>query len=79
MWFNMKVCVYVGVCVLQILTSLRSIRLDEDYRKVENLSEKLENLKQRFGLGSVERLVHSAHLEMEQVGCSSLSAAAAVK
>ncbi|XP_027875640.1 protein Niban-like [Xiphophorus couchianus] len=53
--------------IQKILTSLRSIRLDEDYRKVENLSEKLENLKQRFGLGSVERLVHSAHLEMEQL------------
>ncbi|XP_043990072.1 protein Niban 1-like [Gambusia affinis] len=53
--------------IQKILTSLRSIRLDEDYRKVKNLSEKLENLKQRFGLGSVERLVHSAHLEMEQL------------
>ncbi|XP_007565182.1 protein Niban [Poecilia formosa] len=49
------------------LTSLHSISLDENYTKVENLSEKLENLKQRFGLGSVERLVHSAHLEMEQL------------
>ncbi|KAM4556778.1 protein Niban 1-like [Fundulus diaphanus] len=49
------------------LTSLRSVSLEENYRKVENLSEKLENLKQRFGLSSVDRLVHSANLEMEQL------------
>ncbi|KAM4727895.1 protein Niban 1-like [Anableps anableps] len=49
------------------LTSLRSVSLDENYRTVENLSEKLENLKQRFGLSSAERLVHSANLEMEQL------------
>lgn len=49
------------------LTSLRSISLEENYRKVENLSEKLENLKQRFGLRSVERLCHFANLEMEQL------------
>uniref|UniRef100_A0A3Q2NP75 Protein Niban n=1 Tax=Fundulus heteroclitus TaxID=8078 RepID=A0A3Q2NP75_FUNHE len=49
------------------LTSLRSVSLEESYRKVENLSEKLENLKQRFGLSSVERLVDSANLEMEQL------------
>ncbi|XP_054889144.1 protein Niban 1-like [Poeciliopsis prolifica] len=56
-----------GEDTLKALTSLRSIRLDEEYKKMENLSEKLENLKQKFGLGSVERLVHSAHLEMEQL------------
>ncbi|XP_015236363.1 PREDICTED: protein Niban-like [Cyprinodon variegatus] len=49
------------------LTALRSISLDESYRKVENLSGKLENLKERFGVSSVERLVQSANLEMEQL------------
>ncbi|XP_038127393.1 protein Niban 1-like [Cyprinodon tularosa] len=49
------------------LIALRSISLDESYRKVENLSSKLENLKERFGVSSVERLVQSANLKMEQL------------
>ncbi|XP_044074760.1 protein Niban 1-like [Siniperca chuatsi] len=49
------------------LSTLRSISLDQCYRQVENLTEKLEGLKQRFGLSSTQRLVHSAHLEMEKL------------
>ncbi|XP_037837931.1 protein Niban 1 isoform X2 [Kryptolebias marmoratus] len=51
----------------KVLSSLRSVSLDQNYRQVENLSEKLEALKQRFGLSSAQRLVHSAQLEMEQL------------
>lgn len=59
------------LCVLsQALSILRSISLDQCYRQVENLTEKLEGLKQRFGLSSAERLVHSTHLEMEKVQSS---------
>lgn len=58
------------LCVLQALSTLRSISLDPCYRQVENLTEKLEGLKQRFGLSSTQRLVHSAHLEMEKVWSS---------
>lgn len=55
-------------CVLfQISSSLHSISLEQSYRKVESLAEKLEDLKGRFGWSSAQRLVHSAHLEMEQV------------
>ncbi|KAK5607078.1 hypothetical protein CRENBAI_008062 [Crenichthys baileyi] len=53
--------------IKKALTSLRSVSLDENYRMVENLSDKLENLKERFGLSSVEKLVHFANLEMEQL------------
>ncbi|XP_073347087.1 protein Niban 1-like [Pagrus major] len=49
------------------LSTLRSISLDQSYRQVENLTEKLEGLKQRFGLSSTQKLVHSAHLEMEKL------------
>ncbi|XP_075935122.1 protein Niban 1-like [Anarhichas minor] len=49
------------------LSPLRSINLGPCYRQVENLTEKLEDLKQRFGLSSTQRLVHSAHLEMEKL------------
>ncbi|XP_054452805.1 protein Niban 1-like isoform X2 [Anoplopoma fimbria] len=49
------------------LSPLRSISLDLYYRQVENLTEKLEDLKERFGLSSTQRLVHSAHLEMEKL------------
>uniref|UniRef100_A0A3B5AUZ0 Protein Niban-like n=1 Tax=Stegastes partitus TaxID=144197 RepID=A0A3B5AUZ0_9TELE len=49
------------------LSSLSSISLDQSFRQVENLTEKLEGLKQRFGLSSAQRLIHSAHLEMEQL------------
>ncbi|XP_074506252.1 protein Niban 1-like [Sebastes fasciatus] len=49
------------------LSPLRSISLDPSYRQVENLTEKLEALKQRFGLSSTQRLVHSAQLEMEKL------------
>ncbi|XP_063318250.1 protein Niban 1-like [Pelmatolapia mariae] len=47
------------------LSSLRSMRLDQCYKQVENLTEKLEALKERFGLSSIHRLVHYASLEME--------------
>uniref|UniRef100_A0A3B4ULG3 Protein Niban-like n=1 Tax=Seriola dumerili TaxID=41447 RepID=A0A3B4ULG3_SERDU len=49
------------------LLALRSISLDQCYKQVKNLTELLKDLKQRFGLSSVQRLVHSAHLEMEQL------------
>ncbi|XP_062260162.1 protein Niban 1-like [Platichthys flesus] len=49
------------------LLSLRSISLDQCYRQVKNLTQTLADLKLRFGLISSERLVHSAHLEMEQL------------
>ncbi|KAM9349093.1 protein Niban 1-like [Symphorus nematophorus] len=49
------------------LSSLHSISLDQCYSQVEKLTEKLEGLKQRFGLNSTHRLVHSAHLEMEKL------------
>ncbi|KAG8013849.1 Protein Niban [Nibea albiflora] len=42
------------------------------YRQVENLTEKLAGLKQRFGLSDVQRLVHSAHLEMETLSESAV-------
>ncbi|XP_041849579.1 protein Niban 1-like [Melanotaenia boesemani] len=51
----------------KVLTNLHSISLDESYKKVEDLMEKLTDLKQRFGLSSAKRLVHSAHLEMEKL------------
>lgn len=43
------------------------MRLDQCYKQVENLTEKLEALKERFGLSSIHRLVHYASLEMELV------------
>ncbi|XP_071392703.1 protein Niban 1-like [Centroberyx affinis] len=49
------------------LSTLRSTSLDHCYKLVENLAEKLQDLKQRFRLTSTQRLVHSAHLEMEQL------------
>ncbi|KAI3374475.1 hypothetical protein L3Q82_006300 [Scortum barcoo] len=49
------------------LSSLCSISLAQCYLHVENLTEKLEGLKQRFGLSSTQRLIHSAHLEMEKL------------
>ncbi|XP_040000691.1 protein Niban 1-like isoform X2 [Xiphias gladius] len=49
------------------LFTLRSISLDQCYGQVKNLTEILEDLKLRFGLSSAQRLVHSAHLEMEQL------------
>ncbi|KAK9539526.1 hypothetical protein VZT92_004627 [Zoarces viviparus] len=49
------------------LSPLRSISLGPCYRQVENLTEKLEDLKQRFGLSSTQRLVHSVHLKMEKL------------
>ncbi|KAF1383280.1 hypothetical protein PFLUV_G00130220 [Perca fluviatilis] len=49
------------------LSTLRSISLDQCYRQVENLAGQLEDLKQRFGLSSTQRLVHSAHMEMEKL------------
>lgn len=58
------------MCVFQALSTLRSISLDQCYRQVENLAGKLEDLKQRFGLSSTQRLVHSVHLEMEKVWSS---------
>ncbi|XP_063742784.1 protein Niban 1-like isoform X2 [Eleginops maclovinus] len=49
------------------LSPLRSISLDQSYRQVENLMEKLQDVKQRFGLSSIQRLVHCAHLQMEKL------------
>lgn len=49
------------------LSTLCSTNLDQCYRQVKNLTEKLESLKQRFGLSSAQRLVDSAQLEMEQL------------
>ncbi|GLD73548.1 protein Niban-like protein, partial [Lates japonicus] len=49
------------------LSTLRSLSLDQSYRQVENPMEKLGDLRQRFGLSSAQRLVHSVHLEMEQL------------
>ncbi|XP_010783641.1 protein Niban-like [Notothenia coriiceps] len=49
------------------LSPLHSIRLDQSYRQVESLTEKLEDVKQRFGLSSTQRLVHCAHLQMEKL------------
>uniref|UniRef100_A0A8C2Z1V0 Niban 1/2/3 domain-containing protein n=2 Tax=Cyclopterus lumpus TaxID=8103 RepID=A0A8C2Z1V0_CYCLU len=54
------------------LSPLRSISLDPCYRQVENLTEKLGDLKQRFGLSSTQRLVHSTHLEMEKLSDSAV-------
>ncbi|KAF6727678.1 Protein Niban [Oryzias melastigma] len=51
----------------QISSRLHSISLEQSYRKVESLAEKLEDLKDRFGLRNAQRLVHSAQLEMEQL------------
>ncbi|XP_070775445.1 protein Niban 1-like [Enoplosus armatus] len=51
----------------EALSTLRSISLEQCYRQAEKLTEKLAGLKQRFGLGSAQRLVHSAHLEMEKL------------
>ncbi|XP_045907005.1 protein Niban 1-like [Micropterus dolomieu] len=51
----------------EALSTLHSISPDQSYWQVEKLSEKLEGLKQRFGLSSTQRLVHSAHLEMEKL------------
>ncbi|XP_059200524.1 protein Niban 1-like [Centropristis striata] len=53
--------------VQKALSPLSSISLDQSYRQVENLTEKLEGLKQRFGWSSTQRLVQSAHLEMEKL------------
>ncbi|XP_029930738.1 protein Niban-like [Myripristis murdjan] len=49
------------------LSSLRFTSLDHCYRLVENLTEKLQGLKQRFRFSGAERLVHSVQLEMEQL------------
>ncbi|XP_026169956.1 protein Niban 1-like [Mastacembelus armatus] len=49
------------------LSALCSISLDPCYRQVKTLTEKLEDLKQRFALTSAQRLIHSANLAMEQL------------
>lgn len=59
--------ILVECVLLQISSRLHSISLEQSYRKVESLAEKLEDLKDRFGLRNAQRLVHSAQLEMEQV------------
>lgn len=56
-----------GCVSLQALSALRSTSLERCYRHVEELADKLEGLKQRFGLKSAQRLVHSAQLAMEKV------------
>lgn len=53
---------------MQALSPLHCISLDACHKQVENLTERLVDLKQRFGLSSTQRLVQSAHLEMEKVG-----------
>ncbi|KAI4809979.1 hypothetical protein KUCAC02_018829 [Chaenocephalus aceratus] len=49
------------------LSPLHSITLDQSYRQVESLTEKLEEVKQRFGLSGTQRLVHCAQLQMEKL------------
>ncbi|KAL6104744.1 niban1 [Pungitius sinensis] len=49
------------------LSPLHSISLDACHKQVEKLPEKLVDLKHRFGLSSTQRLVHSAHLDMEKL------------
>ncbi|KAK5918875.1 hypothetical protein CgunFtcFv8_022818 [Champsocephalus gunnari] len=49
------------------LSPLHCIRLDQSYRQVEGLTEKLEDVKQRFGLSSTQRLVHCAQLQVEKL------------
>ncbi|KAG7525406.1 hypothetical protein JOB18_026479 [Solea senegalensis] len=56
----------------KVLLTLRSISLEPCYRQVKNLTEILGDLQQRFGLSSTQRLVHSAHLEMEQLADSAV-------
>ncbi|KAM3865910.1 protein Niban 1-like [Diretmus argenteus] len=51
----------------QALLTLRSTSLDHCYRLVENLTEKRQDLKQRFRFSNTQRLVHLAHMEMEQL------------
>ncbi|XP_029971770.1 protein Niban-like [Salarias fasciatus] len=48
------------------LSSLSSISLDECYKQVDGFSEKVD-LKQRFGLSSTQRLLHSAHMEIQKL------------
>ncbi|KAM7401355.1 hypothetical protein PAMA_005516 [Pampus argenteus] len=47
--------------------ALSTLCLYHCFQQVENLTENLQDLKQRFGLSSAQRLVHSVHLEMEQL------------
>ncbi|KAM4623658.1 protein Niban 1-like [Polymixia lowei] len=49
------------------LSTLRSTNLDHCYTLVENLREKLQDLKQRYRFTNTQQLVHSAHIEMEQL------------
>ncbi|XP_068196079.1 protein Niban 1-like isoform X2 [Antennarius striatus] len=49
------------------LATLHSISLYQSYRQVVGVTEKLECFKQGFGVKSFQRLVHSAHLEMEKL------------
>uniref|UniRef100_A0A673BU74 Niban 1/2/3 domain-containing protein n=3 Tax=Sphaeramia orbicularis TaxID=375764 RepID=A0A673BU74_9TELE len=51
----------------KVLSTLCSINLDQCYKQVENLSERLKDLKQRFGLNNTQRLIHSVHMEMEKL------------
>ncbi|XP_034039388.1 protein Niban 1-like [Thalassophryne amazonica] len=49
------------------LGTLRSTTLDHCYSSVETLTDRLEELKQNFGLSSFQRLIQCARLEMEQL------------
>ncbi|TNN22449.1 hypothetical protein EYF80_067437 [Liparis tanakae] len=51
---------------------LSATRLEPWYRRVEDLTEKLGDLTQRFGLSGTQRLLHSAHLEMEKLSGSAV-------
>ncbi|CAN9503425.1 unnamed protein product [Ophioblennius macclurei] len=48
------------------LSDLSSISLDKCYKQVDGFSEKVD-LKQRFGLSSTRRLLHSAHMEIQKL------------
>lgn len=56
-----------GSEVTRKVSSLTKTGLEKCYQQVEKLKEDLSNLKERFGLSSTERLVHSAHLDMEKL------------
>uniref|UniRef100_A0A8C6SJM5 Niban 1/2/3 domain-containing protein n=1 Tax=Neogobius melanostomus TaxID=47308 RepID=A0A8C6SJM5_9GOBI len=56
-----------GSEVTKKVSSLTKTGLEKCYQRVEKLKEDLSNLKERFGLSRTERLVHSAHLDMEKL------------
>lgn len=56
-----------GSEVTKKVSTLNSTGLEHCYQQVEELKDKLSNLKERFGLSNSERLVHCAHLDMEKL------------